>query len=222
MKIEKKQYNFYLSYWESLKALTTDKEKVEFMTILNEIYFFEKHIDKVEIKNPNVKLLFTSVKHSIKTSIQGYCDKTGLNYDDIFEINPTEPPCQPPTEPPCQQYIMYNKKYIIGNIQQIKEKVLNNWNIKLFNLHNLPKIKDIDKTREKQLIQRLEECDKDNIENAVKIFFNAWNEKIKSNHFYKGENERKWKMTFDFAITKSKFTPILEEYLQNKEVENEY
>lgn len=219
---EKKQYNFYLSYWESFKALTTDKEKVEFMTILNEIYFFEKHIDRVEIKNTNVKLLFVSIKHSIKTSVQGYCDKKGLIYDNLFLNTPLVPPCQPPLVPPCLQLTTNNEQLTTNNIQQIKEKVLNNWNIKLYELHKLPKIKDIDKTRESNLFQRLEECDSKDLNNAVKIFFNAWNEKIKANDFYKGINNKNWKMGFDFAITKSKFTPILEEYLQNKEVDNEY
>ena len=63
---EKTKYNFYISYWESFNALTTDKEKVEFITIINKIHFFEEHIENIEIKNPNVKLLFVSIKHFYK------------------------------------------------------------------------------------------------------------------------------------------------------------
>jgi hypothetical protein len=113
--MDKNQYKFYISYWESYKLLKSDKEKVEFIDIINKIHFFEEHIDTIEVKNTNVKLLFASIKHSLKASIQGYCDKKEMTYDSMFDT-----PLATPLITPLAT--IYNKQHTINNKQQTTDK----------------------------------------------------------------------------------------------------
>ena len=125
METSKNNYKFYLSYWESYKLLKTDKEKVEYTELINKIHFFEVHIDRVVIKNTAVKLLFASIKHSLKSSIQGYCDKKGIDYNSLFNDDKNDPSqggSQGATQPPSQEIVISNKQLVINNKQPKKYK----------------------------------------------------------------------------------------------------
>lgn len=111
----KKQYKFYLSYWESSKLLKSDKEKVEFFEIINKIHFFEEHIDKITIKSDNVKLLFVSIKHSLNASIQGFCDKKEIDYDSLFNTPLITPLITPLATINKEQLTTNNKQLVIDN-----------------------------------------------------------------------------------------------------------
>ena len=83
MKINKKAINYYSSFFEVSKELT-QKQFYEFNMAIYEVMFFEKHINDVEFKDQLLTILWKSVKHSIEASVQGYCTKKSIPYDECF------------------------------------------------------------------------------------------------------------------------------------------
>ncbi len=80
----RKQITFFRSYYEIGGELTSDKARLEWYDTIMKIQFLEVHIDDIEIKNKELKILFISIKHSLQTSIEGYCSKMKIKYDSLF------------------------------------------------------------------------------------------------------------------------------------------
>ena len=120
--MKKNQFKFYKSYWDIFNQLNSDKEKVEFIEILNNVHFFNQHINSIKPKTQNLKLAFASIKHSLEASIKGYCDKLNIDYDDYNFTYPYQGGKQGGSEPPYQQYIKNNKQYTINNKEKINKK----------------------------------------------------------------------------------------------------
>ena len=116
---DKNKFNFYISYWESYQMLEKDSEKVEFIDIINRVHFFEVHIDEVCPKSNNVKLLFASIKHSLKASIQGYCDKKEIDYNSMFDT-PLASPLVTPLPTTNKEQLETNKEQLETNNQEEK------------------------------------------------------------------------------------------------------
>jgi len=143
----KDNYRFYKSFWDSFKLLKTDKEKIEFIEAINKIHFFEEHIDDISIKNDSVKLLFASIQHSLRSSINGYCDKMSIDYNSLFSRDNSDP-CQGGIEGGMAggsaQYIKGNKKEEINNKENIKRKIkLGNFERVRLTEQEIEKLKEI-------------------------------------------------------------------------------
>ncbi len=170
METEKSRYNYYLSYWESMKALPTDREKVEFTEIINKVQFFEEHIDRIKPRSKNVQLLFASIKHSLKSSIKGYCDKKVIDYDGLF-TPPYEPPYQPPYQPPyegayqppCHERVKSKEK---GTMSKEKKKTYGEFNNILLTIEEHTKLEVIYKTRINTAMDKLSSY----IESSGKVY----------------------------------------------------
>jgi len=83
MKIDKKAINYYYSFFEVSKELS-QKQFYEFNMAIYKVMFFETHIDDVTFDDAMLTILWKSVKHSIKASVKGYCDKKSIPYDNVF------------------------------------------------------------------------------------------------------------------------------------------
>jgi len=208
---------FYRSFFEAIDNLPQENQT----NIYKAIAEFSLNNKEIEL-NGVEKTVFILIKPQLEANNKKYINGTKEKKQKISKTEAKNKQNRSKTQGNVNVNDNVNDNVNKNENKEIINLVLHNWNIRFFEMHNLSKIKNIDKTRESNLFQRLEECDKQDLKNAVKIFFNAWNEKIRKNDFYKGINSKNWKMDFDFAITKSKFTPVLEEYLQNKEVSNDY
>lgn len=76
----RKACNFYRSYYEQSKLLNKT-QKCDIFTAICEVQFLEKHIDVIEFDNKVTQLVWIGIKHSLKTSIEGYCSKMRIDYD---------------------------------------------------------------------------------------------------------------------------------------------
>jgi len=83
MKIDKKAINYYHSFFEVSKDLT-QKQFYDFNMAIYKVMFFETHIEEVSFKDQMLTILWKSVKHSIRASVDGYCTKKSIPYDDVF------------------------------------------------------------------------------------------------------------------------------------------
>jgi hypothetical protein len=114
----RKGFNFYKSYWDSYKALTKDKERLEFLETICKIQFLEINLKDINPSSYDLKLLFSSIKHSLETSILGYCSQKGIDYNTY--------PCQGASvgayQDPCQQVqvqVQEEIKYICANFEKL-------------------------------------------------------------------------------------------------------
>jgi hypothetical protein len=91
-------FNFYRSYYEVLKDIRRDEDKLTYLLALLERQFngIEPELDDIP------KLVYNSQKHSIDKQIKGWEDKTKTTLKPPTE-HPTQPPKQDPTEPPYLQ-----------------------------------------------------------------------------------------------------------------------
>ena len=80
---QRKSINFFASYYDIAKCLN-DKARLEWYDTIMKIQFLEIHIDDIEIKSKDLKLLFVSIKHSLKSSIEGYCNRKKISYKALF------------------------------------------------------------------------------------------------------------------------------------------
>jgi len=102
-------FNFYVHYDEILQDLN-DAEFAQLMRAILDVQFFRKHIDHIHFEDRILAIAWKGLKHSIKSQIEGYCNKHNIDYDAMFQENaentgastPTEPPCQPPSVAPSQ------------------------------------------------------------------------------------------------------------------------
>ena len=83
MKIDKKAINYYFSFFEVSKDLN-QKQFYDFNMAIYKVMFFEEHIDNITFKDQMLTILWKSVKHSIKASVDGYCTKKSIPYDECF------------------------------------------------------------------------------------------------------------------------------------------
>ena len=80
----RKQITFFKSYYDIAKLIRSDKARLEWYEVIMKIQFLEVHIDDVVIKNKELEILFISIKHSLRSSIDGYCARMGLAYKALF------------------------------------------------------------------------------------------------------------------------------------------
>lgn len=109
-KIIRDKFTFYKSYYDIYKELPI-KDRLEFIETIMAIYFLEKKLEDIKPSTPMLKLAFSSINHSIKTSIKGFFDKMKIDYNSY--------PWQGAYEGACQQYTINNKQQAIDNKQQI-------------------------------------------------------------------------------------------------------
>jgi hypothetical protein len=76
----RKACNLYRSHYEQTKLLNKT-QKCDIFTAICEVQFLEKHIDNIEFSNKVTQLVWIGIKHSLKTSIDGYCSKMQIDYD---------------------------------------------------------------------------------------------------------------------------------------------
>jgi hypothetical protein len=89
---ERKAFQFYKSYYEVVKELPNDKERINFLMAL-----LEKQFEDIEPELKGLaKFAYISQKHSIESQVSGYKNKVGY-------VTPTQPPTQPPYTPPSVQ-----------------------------------------------------------------------------------------------------------------------
>ncbi len=82
----RKGFNFYNSYWEQIKLLD-DKQKLQVFNAICEVQFLEKNIDDIIFKDKMLILVWTGIKHSIETSLNGYLSKQkALNKDIVTPL----------------------------------------------------------------------------------------------------------------------------------------
>ena len=82
--IDKKVISYYASFYEVSKDL--DKNQFyEFNMAIFSVMFFDEHIDSIEFKDKILNLLWKSIKHSIDSSIKGFCSKKDIPYNNIFK-----------------------------------------------------------------------------------------------------------------------------------------
>lgn len=84
MEIEKKVINYYASFYDVSKELN-QKQFYEFNMAIFSVMFFEEDIDNISFDDKMLSLLWKSVKHSIDSSIKGFCSKKDIPYEDIFK-----------------------------------------------------------------------------------------------------------------------------------------
>ena len=80
--------------------------------------------------------------------------------------------------------------------------VIESWNKKAEDL-NLKKIKLMNDVRKRKLKKIIKDFGEENIRKAI--------DKIEFSNFLRGENNRGWKIDFDFLIRSDKLTQILED-----------
>lgn len=83
MNEHKKKINYYKSFYDVSKKLN-QKQFYEFNMAIYEVMFFEKDIETVSFSDNIVELLWASIKHSLSSSIEGYCCKQNIDYKGLF------------------------------------------------------------------------------------------------------------------------------------------
>ena len=81
--IDKKAINYYSSFYEVSKDLTKD-QFYHFNMAIFKVMFFDEHIDTITFKDVVLNLLWKSIKHSIQSSVEGYCSKKNIPYNECF------------------------------------------------------------------------------------------------------------------------------------------
>tara|TARA_R110000796_G_scaffold227286_1_gene344004 strand:- start:65 stop:850 length:786 start_codon:yes stop_codon:yes gene_type:complete len=82
--IDKKVISYYASFYEVSKDL--DKNQFyEFNMAIFSVMFFDEHIDNINFNDKILNLLWKSIKHSINSSVKGFCSKKEIPYDDMFK-----------------------------------------------------------------------------------------------------------------------------------------
>lgn len=79
----RKAFNHYHNIHEIKKQLN-DKQYLLFDKALCGVQFLEIHIDRVEFKDAILTLLWTSIKHTMRSNVEGYCNKMGIDYETLF------------------------------------------------------------------------------------------------------------------------------------------
>ena len=82
--VDKKAINYYKSFYDVSKDLN-QKQFYDFNMAIYKVMFFEEHIDEIVFTDKVLNLLWKSVKHSVRASVDGYCTKKGTPYNTLFD-----------------------------------------------------------------------------------------------------------------------------------------
>ncbi|NOR55530.1 MAG: hypothetical protein GQ531_04925 [Sulfurovum sp.] len=80
MSVERKAFNFYLSFFALMKFLNANQVS-DIVIAICKVQFLEIHIDDIDFEDEKTQLVWVAIKHSIKASIEGYCSKMSIDYD---------------------------------------------------------------------------------------------------------------------------------------------
>ena len=80
---KKKVINYYASFHEVSKELN-QKQFYEFNSAIFSVMFYECHIDDISFDDKLLAIAWTSVKHSLQASIDGFCNKQKIEYEDVL------------------------------------------------------------------------------------------------------------------------------------------
>ncbi len=155
----RKAFSFYKSYWDSYIELETDREKVEFFESLCEVQFLERHIDDIKPASRFVRLLFISIKHSLNSSIRGYCSKVGIVYDSAEFKHPYQGGCQGgclQVEEEGEEQVEEKGK---GQVKEEQQEQINKLNLAIESLTNEQALK---KEENNVMNKKLKELEKEN------------------------------------------------------------
>lgn len=97
--MSRRGFNFYLSFYETADDLT-NAQLGELMRYICDVEFLRVHIDSVDPKDKIVRLIWKTIRESIRQQVKGYSDKTRTPYDDNF--TPLAKGCDNLSVTPCQ------------------------------------------------------------------------------------------------------------------------
>jgi hypothetical protein len=105
MSAKRKAFNFYSSHWEQIKLLK-DKQQLQLFKAICQVQFLEVNINDVSFKDNMLNIVWTGIRHSIETSLNGYISKQKSLDNEI--ITPLakgviEGGVEPPSKDPSQQ-----------------------------------------------------------------------------------------------------------------------
>jgi len=81
--LDKKVIKYYASFYEVSKELN-QKQFYEFNSAIFSVMFYERHIDDIIFEDKLLAIAWASIKHSLKASIDGFCSKNGVDYNDTL------------------------------------------------------------------------------------------------------------------------------------------
>ncbi len=79
----KKVIKYYASFYEVSKELNP-KQFYEFNNAIFSVLFYEQHIDSISFDDKILTITWKSIKHSLQASIDGFCSKNGIVYEDTL------------------------------------------------------------------------------------------------------------------------------------------
>lgn len=143
----RKGFNFYTSYWEQIKLLNK-KQQLQIFKAICEVQFLEKNINDITFNDSILILVWTGIKHSILTSLNGYITKQQALGNHVIA-----PLTKGGVEDPCQQVQVQ---------EEVKEKVesiskMYNGFLTLFNKTADRKFRVLDDKTKGQLNARIKE-----------------------------------------------------------------
>lgn len=80
----RKAFNHYRNIYDIKKQLS-DKQYLLFDKALCGVQFLEKHIESIAFEDAILTLLWTSIKHTLKSNVEGYCNKMQIDYESLFD-----------------------------------------------------------------------------------------------------------------------------------------
>lgn len=98
---QKKAFSYYRSYHEILKHLN-DKQYVQLSRAINNVMFFEVHIDNISFEDKMVSALWASIRHCLQASIDGFTSKNKVQYNSLL-TTPYKAPSKGGRQAPYQQ-----------------------------------------------------------------------------------------------------------------------
>jgi len=87
--LNKKVINYYASFFEVSKQLD-QKQFYKFNTAIFSVMFYEDHIDNISFDDKLLSIAWLSIKHSLRASIDGFCSKNQINYEDTLSKGVTK------------------------------------------------------------------------------------------------------------------------------------
>ena len=244
----RKGFTHYENLWEIKKQLTPE-QYIAFDKAICEVQFLEKHIDDIEFDDPVLNLLWTSIKHTLKASIEGYCNKVGIDYDSYFnpssnkdtkginqkknnpskDNNPNpskggnDTPCEGSKNTPCQQEKEEEKEkeiYKRGEYER-GEKSINDFQtfVKVWNDY----AEKYKLSKVKELTSKRKKKLKARLRENTN-FLNDFEEALKQTEyssFLKGDTG--WRMDFDWLIVNdTNYVKVIEGAYKDKDTSSEY
>jgi len=82
--------------------MLNDKQYAAMSRAINEVMFFDRHIDDVTFDDKMLSVIWVSIRHSLEASISGFISKNKITYNQALST-PTKGACQGATKGACQQ-----------------------------------------------------------------------------------------------------------------------